>query len=98
MKQLLAHKDNKTGREQTLKAHLTQVSAQMCQNIGMLSFPLANQLEDLLYRIGLGHDIGKATEWFQRHLNDPNYHNPLSRHAMISAVIYAQKYWGIGIF
>lgn len=94
MKQLLAHKDNKTGREQTLKAHLTQVSAQMCQNIGMLSFPLANQLEDLLYRIGLGHDIGKATEWFQRHLNDPNYHNPLSRHAMISAVIYAQKYWG----
>lgn len=93
MKQLLAHKDNQTGREQTLKAHLTQVSAQMCQNLGMHSFPIANQPEDLLYRVGRGHDIGKATEWFQRHLNDPEYRNPLSRHAMISAAIYAQKYW-----
>lgn len=93
MKQLLAHKDNKTGREQTLNAHLTQVSAQMCKDLSMLSFPMVNQLEDLLYRIGRGHDIGKATEWFQRHLNNPDYSDPLSRHAMISAAIYAQQYW-----
>lgn len=93
MKQLLAHKDNKTGREQTLNAHLTQVSAQMCKDLSMLSFPKVNQPEDLLYRIGRGHDIGKATEWFQKHLNDPDYCNRLSHHAMISAAIYAQKYW-----
>lgn len=44
-------------------------------------------LQKAAYLMGLGHDLGKATSYFQEKLKDPKINNPLTYHSELSAMI-----------
>lgn len=44
-------------------------------------------LNNIVYLIGLGHDLGKATTYFQEKLKDTKFHNPVANHGELSAMI-----------
>lgn len=91
MTELWAHKNPETEARQLLSDHLVQVAEHMLKNLTPVQFPkLLSEKTDLQYylrRTGKQHDIGKATIWFQRHLEDEKFQNAKSRHAMLSAVL-----------
>lgn len=61
----IAHKNENTGKQQTVQEHC-QNTAELCKKFSI------NELKDLLYMIGLFHDIGKYQESFQKRIAGQN--------------------------
>ncbi|MDS1029151.1 CRISPR-associated helicase Cas3' [Bacillota bacterium LX-D] len=47
----------------------------------------AGFLKNVSYLIGLGHDLGKATTYFQKRLEDPSFKTAVTNHSELSAMI-----------
>jgi len=79
-----------------LTAHLESV-AQACKGViqGLdLDLKMISKatLAKLAYRIGLMHDLGKASSYFQEKISNESGGGPLSHHSLVSAVIAAQNF------
>lgn len=73
-----------------LKEHLKEVGRR-CEEIIELT-PLnwdKEWLKKIAYTIGLGHDFGKYTTFFQKHLRGEGKSNEKSRHAFLSSIFTA---------
>lgn len=78
-----------------LTAHLESV-AQACKGVIQsldldLKLISKDTLSKLAYRIGLMHDLGKASSYFQRKISGDGDGGPLSHHSLVSAVMAAQN-------
>ncbi|AKL94555.1 CRISPR-associated helicase Cas3 [Clostridium aceticum] len=84
----LAHYERKTGHKQLLKEHLINVGT-VCRNrvSPMVSFEnITNDtVKEVAYTVGVFHDIGKYTTFFQDHLKYAKA-SSYSQHAHISAI------------
>jgi len=72
-----------------LKKHLAEVAAAAK---GYLDHPALRQTEllrEAAYLVGLAHDLGKYTPFFQAHLKEGRNFNGLERHSFLSAVLAA---------
>ena len=52
-----------------------------------LSLISRERLSDIAYLIGVSHDFGKATTWFQNYIHGRSNASVLTRHSLISAVV-----------
>lgn len=79
----IAHKKDETNEFQTVKEH-SEGTARLCQQF---SIPL---LKNLLYNIGVLHDIGKYQETFQKKISKDN--TLKIEHSICGAIESFQKY------
>lgn len=86
---LYAHFDRGTGQYQELLAHLQEVARRMTLDCGRVQGAEMSEeeWEDLLYKTGLFHDIGKASKAFQEYLQSGKG-GMEKNHALISAVFF----------
>lgn len=77
-----AHINETTGKIQTVKEHSEQ-TANLCQEYAIA------ELKDMMYAIGLAHDIGKYQETFQRRINGENVR---VEHSTCGALVAKERY------
>jgi len=89
---LLSHLAEGNHPQKLLTSHLKNV-AQKCKDeilnldLDLKSLITQEKLAELSYQIGIFHDIGKASCFFQRRLNGGRRNDNRGNHAMISALI-----------
>ncbi|WP_456370904.1 CRISPR-associated endonuclease Cas3'', partial [Thermodesulfatator atlanticus] len=71
--------------EVPLQTHLSEVAKRVDSFCEALS--LGKEIKQAAYLAALGHDLGKATRYFQKHLQGKNVSSCLSGHALLSAVL-----------
>ena len=87
---IISHPAFKSYQRKSLSLHLSNVATGSKARIQRLS--LSTQLiskaalADLAYRIGLFHDLGKASSFFQEYVHGGRK-SPYTRHSLISAII-----------
>ncbi|KXG75848.1 hypothetical protein AN618_17580 [Fervidicola ferrireducens] len=72
-----------------LKEHLKEVGEEAKKCLDHPALPARDLLSKAAFFIGLTHDLGKFTTYFQKHLNEEKIESNLSNHAFISAVLGA---------
>lgn len=87
---IISHPAYKEYQRKPLTEHLENVANGCFSRIQRLSLNTKTlskaNLEELSYRIGLFHDIGKASSYFQKHIRGESV-GAYSRHSLISAII-----------
>lgn len=91
----ISHPASRGFDSKPLTAHLESV-AQACREViqGLdLELRLVSRetLAKLAYLIGLLHDLGKASSYFQQKISGEGGGGPLSHHSLVSAVVAAQN-------
>jgi len=77
-----AHINENTGKVQTVKEH--------CENVGKLCREFSiNALKDILYAIGMLHDVGKYQDAFQRRIDGENIR---VEHSACGAIAAKEEY------
>jgi CRISPR-associated endonuclease/helicase Cas3 len=88
---ILSHPEQANHRHKTLYEHLSQVAERSKQVISSLTLQTElikpEDLSKLAYTIGLLHDIGKASTYFQAKLLGKAVNNALSHHSLVSAFV-----------
>ncbi|MBF0449912.1 MAG: CRISPR-associated helicase Cas3', partial [Candidatus Magnetomorum sp.] len=88
---IISHPATQNDPAKPLKTHLYNVAKRSRDLIvGMqlnLSIITKTDLADLSYMIGLFHDFGKATTFFQNYINQLGRKSPLTYHSFISAFV-----------
>ncbi len=88
---LLSHPAEGELKEKSLYEHLINVAEQSSNeikkhNLNLLLFSKEN-LQRLSFLIGMFHDFGKATSWFQKYLRGMERSSKLTEHSLFSAII-----------
>lgn len=90
-KMLISHPAEKNAPEKPLKTHLFNVGEHSRRLIESMRLDLTiisqEKLAELAYFIGIFHDFGKATTWFQDYINGDRKGDNLTHHSFISAVV-----------
>ncbi|KPA09418.1 CRISPR-associated HD domain protein, partial [Candidatus Magnetomorum sp. HK-1] len=88
---IISHPATKNAPAKPLKNHLHNVAKKSREIImGMqlnLSIISKKDLADLSYIIGLFHDFGKASTFFQNYINHTGRKSPLTYHSFVSAFV-----------
>jgi len=89
---LISHPAEKNAPEKPLKAHLFNVGENSRRLIDEMRLDLTiisqERLAELAYFIGIFHDFGKATTYFQAYINDGRRKGDnLTHHSFVSAVV-----------
>lgn len=88
---LLSHPSEKNVPEKPLKTHLQNVAEKASRQIRQLRLNLTiisqDELANLIYLIGIFHDFGKATTFFQNYIRRPGKGDPRTQHSFISAAV-----------
>lgn len=87
---------NNITKQKLLSAHLSEVAKQMKETINQLPIDNRARLAQVAYFIGISHDFGKFTTYFQNYLLYDSQENSLHFHGFISAVFAAyiiQQFW-----
>lgn len=91
---LLSHPREKNCIEKLLKDHLRNVAMAMKDELDNTNLNLKliskQELEKLSFIIGLFHDFGKATTWFQKYIRKEQQSSDFTNHSLVSAVA---GYW-----
>lgn len=87
---MYAHYNKETGEKQHLDNHIRNVAENMITELKSLNFPGISQerLQEILFKVGLYHDIGKAMRSFQDYL-ETGKGGMEKNHAFISAAIFS---------
>ncbi|MBZ4665030.1 CRISPR-associated helicase Cas3' [Mahella sp.] len=83
-------------RKKPLEDHLREVATQMKRSIGDMPIDAADDMAKAAYLIGISHDFGKFTTYFQKYLLYGSKDGSLHFHGFISAVFAGyvmQKLW-----
>ena len=84
---ILSHPKEGDIKEKSLFEHLKNVGELSKSAIHKLKLNLnlinKNDLNNLVYLIGVTHDFGKSTSFFQTHLKNKNYMGKETHHALI---------------
>lgn len=87
---IISHPAFKEYQKKPLTEHLENVARGCSLRIQRLSLDThtisAKNLADLAFRVGLLHDLGKASSYFQTHIRGGKP-NALSKHSLISAIV-----------
>ena len=83
-----SHIDENTGFKKELKEHLKSVGEEIRNIIKKLPIENKDFLSEIAYLIGISHDFGKYTSFFQEYLNNRKKIR-LSQHSFISAIFTA---------
>ena len=87
---IISHPSFKKYQRKPLSLHLSNVAAGSKARIQRLSLYTQliskDALADLAFRIGLLHDLGKASSFFQDYIHGGRK-SPYTRHSLISAII-----------
>ncbi len=78
----IAHINDSTGQIQTVKDH-SENTARMCRDFAI------SELKDMVYAMGMLHDIGKYQMSFQRHINGENIR---VEHSTCGAIVAENTY------
>ena len=90
---LLAHFDRESGKEQSLRDHLQDVSDEMKKGLETVSFSKQVIALDDLAEAGFFHDTGKASTWFQEYVKTGTCENSKKKtHALLSAALYSEYF------
>ena len=89
-----AHYDKESKEGQTLEEHLENVEIEMGKGLETVSFPESILNMEMFQEIGLFHDIGKISTWFQAYLKGGDA-GPKKSHALVSAALYASYVYSI---
>jgi len=88
---LISHPKEKNTPEKPLKKHLKNVASSAQNKIANLRLNLTiisqKDLKRLAWLIGLFHDFGKATTYFQAYIRKKRKGGKMTRHSFISAVV-----------
>jgi CRISPR-associated endonuclease/helicase Cas3 len=88
---MISHPEEANASEKTLKVHLTAVAKAAYRRIMTMRLDLTiisqAQLARLAWMIGIFHDFGKATTWFQKYIRKECNSSPKTRHSLVSAVV-----------
>ena len=88
---LYSHPEEKNCKAKPLTEHsinVAQRSKEKIQNMDLnLSVILKGDLENLSYLIGLFHDFGKSTTWFQNYIQANQGRSKLTNHSYLSALV-----------
>jgi len=88
---LISHPAEGKLEEKSLYEHLYTVAENSCNEIKKhylsLSLIKKEKLQRLSFLIGLFHDFGKATSWFQRYIRGLEKSSKLTEHSLFSAII-----------
>ncbi len=94
---IISHPASKGNKEKPLETHLLNVAEAASMSIQRLSLNIhlltQEQLATLAYKIGLMHDLGKATSHFQHYIRG-GARNNLTHHSYISSVITYYNFMG----
>ncbi|OQX06466.1 MAG: hypothetical protein BWK80_50685 [Desulfobacteraceae bacterium IS3] len=88
---LISHPAEKNAPEKPLKVHLFNVgenSRRLIKSVRLdLTITSQEKLAELACFIGMFHDFGKATTWFQDYINGNRKGDNLTHHSFVSAVV-----------
>ncbi|MCD6359620.1 MAG: CRISPR-associated helicase Cas3' [Armatimonadetes bacterium] len=88
---LISHPAEKNAPEKPLKDHLRSVGEISRHQIQKMRLDLTiisqNQLAELSYLIGIFHDFGKSSTYFQKYIRGQRKGDVLTQHSFISAVV-----------
>jgi CRISPR-associated endonuclease/helicase Cas3 len=90
--ELISHPAEQNAAEKPLTEHLLNVASGCRQRIESMQLDLTvisqADLARLSFLIGLFHDFGKATSYFQDYIRDPRNHgDAFTRHSFVSAAV-----------
>ncbi|MDP8219900.1 MAG: CRISPR-associated endonuclease Cas3'' [Candidatus Stygibacter frigidus] len=89
-RKLLSHPEEEGYIEKRLEEHLENVSNLMVEEVSRHSLELSYAkpiLIRLVEIIGITHDFGKATTWFQEYLRGERKGSNYTHHSLISAIV-----------
>ncbi len=88
---LISHPEEGKLEEKSLYEHLYNVADNSCNEIKKNSLNLSlikkENLQRLSFLIGLFHDFGKATSWFQKYIRGSEKSSKFTEHSLFSAII-----------
>lgn len=90
---LISHPEEGSLPEKSLQEHLGNVANISRQQINKMRLNISpdliskKMLTEISFLIGMFHDFGKATSFFQKYIRGMRNKGPLTRHGFISAVI-----------
>jgi CRISPR-associated endonuclease/helicase Cas3 len=88
---LISHPAEKNAPEKLLKEHLRNVGEVSRHQIQKMRLDLTvisqNKLAELSYLIGIFHDFGKSSTYFQQYIQGKRRGDALTQHSFISAVV-----------
>ena len=88
---LISHPAEKNAPEKPLKEHLRnvgEISRHQIQKMRLnLTIISQDKLAELSYLIGIFHDFGKSSTYFQQYIRGKRRGNALTQHSFISAVV-----------
>jgi len=90
---LISHPEEGSLPEKSLQEHLENVAEVSRQQINKMRLNISpdliskKMLAEISFSIGMFHDFGKATSFFQKYIRGKRNKGPLTRHGFISAVI-----------
>ena len=90
---LISHPEEGSLPEKSLQEHLENVADISRQQINKMRLNISpdliskKMLAEISFLIGMFHDFGKATSFFQDYIIGKRKKSPLTRHGFISAVI-----------
>ncbi|ETR68461.1 MAG: hypothetical protein OMM_04547 [Candidatus Magnetoglobus multicellularis str. Araruama] len=88
---IISHPATHQAPAKTLKDHLTTVADKSRRQIMRMKLNLSLitsvELADLSYLIGLFHDFGKLSTFFQNYINQQGSRSALTHHSLISAFV-----------
>lgn len=91
---LISHPAEKNAPEKALKDHLRNVGEISRRQIQKMRLDLTvisqDNLAELSYLIGIFHDFGKSTTYFQQYIRGQRNGDALTQHSFISAVVAYQ--------
>ena len=90
-----SHADENGNPQKELKVHLKEVGIEAKNYIRKIPLPDKELLGEIAYLVGISHDFGKYTSFFQEHLLKKINYGIKSHHSFISALFAAwqvQKY------
>ena len=88
---LISHPEEKNAPEKPLKEHLQNVGEISRRQIQKMRLDLTlisqDELAELSYLIGIFHDFGKSSTYFQQYIRGKRKGDALTRHSFISALV-----------
>jgi len=94
---LISHPETANAPEKLLKTHLFNVGENSRKLIKKMRLDLTivshEKLSEFAYLIGIFHDFGKATTWFQKYIRKERKSGALTHHSFVSAAVchYAMR-------